>query len=96
MPCEVALVTFGNARRRTVVSCEASAKQWDAIPVECRRENAARAWTAAGRLEWHEHPRAAREYFRRALRHRAEAKTAGYWLVTPAMSVIKRDRSQPA
>lgn len=72
------------------------AMQWEAIPLKDRRQRAANAWSAAGRLVWRENPHEARDYFRRALGHSAAPRTLAYWAATVTMSLIKRDRRPPA
>jgi GT2 family glycosyltransferase len=67
---------------------------WEGVPRRLRRAQAAAAWLAAGRIALRIDPRAAREYFGRALRHRAFAPAAvGFWL---AALFLSRTRGKPA
>jgi hypothetical protein len=67
---------------------------WEAVPRRLRRNHAADAWKAAGRIALREDPESARGFFGRSLRHRAfSPATFGYWL---AATVLQHTRGKPA
>lgn len=67
---------------------------WEAVPSRLRRNQAADAWFAAGRIALRNDPASARGFFSRALRHRAFAPAAfGYWV---AASVLNCTRGKTA
>jgi glycosyltransferase involved in cell wall biosynthesis len=65
------------------------AAQWDAIPGAMRRSYAAAGWTAAGRIVLRENPRAAREYFSRALRYRSTPSLFAYWSAAAVLGLVR-------
>lgn len=65
------------------------AADWDAIPQSLRRDRAASAWMAAGRIVLRENPRAARQYFSQALRHRAEPALLAYWSAAALLGLVR-------
>lgn len=65
------------------------AADWTAIPKPVRRERAAAAWMAAGRIVLRENPRAARRYFSQALHHRAEPALFAYWSVAALLGLVR-------
>jgi Glycosyltransferases involved in cell wall biogenesis len=63
---------------------------WDAVPSQQRRAQAADAWIAAGRIALRDDPASARGFFGKALRHRALAPTAvGYWLAATVLNYTR-------
>ncbi len=62
---------------------------WSEIPARLRSRHAAAAWLAAGRIALRAEPRAARGYFKSALRHRPFSPTAQlYWLAAIAIGLF--------
>jgi glycosyltransferase involved in cell wall biosynthesis len=60
---------------------------WEAVPRDLRRRQAADAWLAAGRIALKKDPGSARGFFERSLRHRAFPPTAaGYWLAAMVLN----------
>ncbi len=63
---------------------------WDAVPSQQRRAQAADAWMAAGRIALRDDPASARGFFTQSLRHRALAPTAfGYWLAAVVLNYTR-------
>jgi glycosyltransferase involved in cell wall biosynthesis len=64
---------------------------WEAVPPDERRTQAASAWLAAGRLSLREDPAAALGFFGRALRYRALTPAAvGYWVAAAFLNYTRR------
>lgn len=66
---------------------------WEAVPRRLRRNQAANAWIAAGRIALRQDPNSARGFFGRALRHRAAPTAVGYWI---AAAILNYTRSKAA
>jgi glycosyltransferase involved in cell wall biosynthesis len=66
---------------------------WEAMPRRLRRNQAANAWIAAGRIALREDPNSARGFFGRALHHRAAPAAVGYWI---AAAILNYTRSKAA
>jgi glycosyltransferase involved in cell wall biosynthesis len=66
---------------------------WEAVPRRLRRNQAADAWIAAGRIALRQDPNSARGFFGRALRHRAAPTAVGYWI---AAAILNYTRSKAA
>lgn len=63
---------------------------WEAVPSEERRTQAADAWVAAGRIALRDDPASARGFFSKALHHRALAPaTFGYWLAAVVLNYTR-------
>lgn len=63
---------------------------WEAVPRRLRRNQAADAWMAAGRIALRKDPNSARDFFGRSLRHRALAPTAfGYWVAATVLDYTR-------
>lgn len=66
---------------------------WEAVPRRLRRNQAANAWMAAGRMALRQDPSSARGFFGHALRHRAAPTAVGYWI---AAAILNYTRSKAA
>lgn len=63
---------------------------WEAVPSDERRLQAAEAWMAAGRMALRDDPASARGFFGKALRYRALAPaTFGYWLAAVVLNCTR-------
>lgn len=65
------------------------AADWEAVPVALRRQHAAEAWIAAGRIVLRQDPAAAKRYFSHALRHRKQPRSLAYWTVATLLALTR-------
>jgi len=84
-----ALTTHAGPMATAAAQVYDKAADWTAIPAALRREHAAAGWMAAGRIVLRENPRAARQYFSHALRHRTTPVLLAYWSVAAVLGLVR-------
>lgn len=84
-----ALTTHAGPMATAAAQVYDKAADWSAIPAPLRRRHAAAGWMAAGRIVLRENPRAAREYFSKALRHRTTPTLLAYWSLATALGLVR-------
>ncbi|HEY8900381.1 MAG TPA: glycosyltransferase family 2 protein [Chthoniobacterales bacterium] len=64
---------------------------WQAVPLDLRRQSAAEGWCSAGRIIMKEDPTLAQDYFGRALRHASGSpRLLAYWFAATVLAISKR------
>lgn len=84
-----ALTTHAGPMASAAAQVYDKAADWAAIPASLRRQHAAAGWLAAGRIVLRENPRAARQYFSHALRHRTTPTLLAYWSAAAVLGLVR-------